>query len=132
MTNEEIVLFEIFRTNNLPINRGIHINFLPSDEFLRELTKEFNIEFASVFTCNTSGYYMYLGTRNSIQIPFQTSNQFEILLKHTHPSGTNKPSIHDINWLKDAEFGGSPQVQSLILPIGKKRITFNKHSNYVR
>jgi hypothetical protein len=128
MTTEEIELFEVFKTNNLPINRGIHIEFLPSDKFLRELTKHFNIESASVFTCNAFGYCIYLGTRNSIRIPIQTSNKFEILLKHTHPSGSNLPSSHDINWLKDAESEGSPQVQSVILPIGKKRITFNKHS----
>ena len=105
---------------------------MPSDDFIRKITEEFGVEFASVFTMGDNNYFIYPGTIDSIQIPLGTYHRFEILIKHSHPSGTAMPSIHDVNWLKDAQDFGSPQKQSVILPIGKKRITFNKNSTFAK
>jgi len=51
-------------------------------------------------------------------------NPKEYLLKHTHPKGTPKPSTTDIRYLRNQQAAGSKQVKSVILPIGKPRVTF--------
>lgn len=137
MTPEEIQieqkrLIQIFRENSLPTNRGIFIEFLPSDEFIRQLTNEFNVEFAAVFTNKVKYNYLYVGTLNSIQIPLITAKNHEILIKHSHPLGTKLPSIHDINWLKAAQAIKSPQKKSVILPHDEDRVTFNINSKYAK
>lgn len=119
-------LFSIFEEYGPPINKGVMLDFLPDDKLLENLSKRFDIEFAVMFTLNKNAYFLYAGNRSSINLPILIEdNNIEILLKHTHPLGTPHPSNADINWLKDAIEIGSPQVQSVILPIGIKRVTFN-------
>lgn len=113
------------------MNRGSIIDFYPSDEFLSELTRKYNLEFASVFTMGINSHYLWVGTRTSIPLPIMSDNNFEILIKHTHPGGTEAPSIHDINWLKDAIKLNSPQVKSLILPLDKNRLSFNINTPFL-
>jgi hypothetical protein len=119
-------LLQTFRNRTPPINYGVSLDFLPSDNLLRDLCSEFKIEFGVVFEIDKNGFYnLYVGTRNSIQIPIVYSNKINILLKHTHPSGSSMPSKGDIIWLKDAQKAGSPQKQSMIIPHGNHRKNFN-------
>ena len=114
----------------IPRNYGIPLNFLPTDILLKTLTIKYSREFAVMFTLNGGkhSYALYIGTINRIDLPI---GETEILIKHTHPRGTPHPSDLDIAWLKFCQNEGSPQKQSVILPIGKKRITFNIHTPYV-
>ena len=130
MTESE--LLDIFRQYSIPTHRGIWVEFMPTDKFITELTLEFGVEFAGIFTMIDNHYFIYPGTSDSINIPIGAAPKFEILLKHSHPSGTAMPSIHDINWLIDAQQDGSPQKKSIILPSGKKRITFNRNSPFLK
>lgn len=125
MLTEENIL-QTFRERTPPSHYGVSVNFLPSDKILRELCAEFKIEFGVVFEIDNKGLYsLYVGTRNSIQIPIIFIDKINILLKHTHPSGSSMPSKGDIIWLEDAQKEGSPQKQSMILPHGNKRKNFN-------
>jgi len=113
-------ILEIFEKNGVP-TRGVPLDFLPSDKLITQLTIRFNIEFAIMFTTGMPEYYIYAGNQNSVNLPIASN---EILLKHTHPRGTPFPSQDDIDWLEIAQSLGSPQIQSVILPIGRIRITF--------
>lgn len=112
-------------------NQGGILPFYPSDEFLIALTNEFNAEMASVFTMGINTHYLYAGTIDSIILPISAGPNFEILIKHTHPKGTPQPSIHDIEWLAMSQDYGSPQVKSIILPIGRTKTTFNRNTPHV-
>jgi proteasome lid subunit RPN8/RPN11 len=114
-------IISIFEDHGLPAS-GVFIDFLPTHDLIRNLTVRFGVEFAVMFTNSTKYYFLYKGTHNSVELPLSKD---EILLNHSHPSGTPHPSIHDITWLKLVQDMGSPQVQSVILPIGKNRTTFN-------
>jgi hypothetical protein len=115
----EYNILTIFEQHGVP-KKGVPLDFLPTDNLLTQLTSRFKIEFAIMFTIG-GFYYIYTGNQNSVNLPIA---QTEILLKHTHPRGTPHPSQDDIDWLLTAQAWGSPQVQSVILPIGKNRITF--------
>jgi hypothetical protein len=123
----EANILSIFETHGLP-SRGIHIDFLPSDNLIRQLTSRFGVEFAVMFTILKNGYGLFVGTNNSASIPIGDD---QILLKHSHPRGTPHPSKADHIWLKTAQQLGSPQIQSIILPIGKNRVTFNINTPYI-
>ncbi len=126
LTPENII--SKFEEHGLP-EYGVPLDFLPNQNLIRQITERFKIEFALMFRINGSGYSIFKGTSNSVELPIDA---FEILLSHTHPNGTTKPSIHDINWLKTAQEEGSPQIQSVILPIGKSRVTFDTNSSYLK
>lgn len=113
-------IISVFENHGVP-TKGTPINFLPSDNLISKLTIRFKIEFAVMFTIGQPYYYIYAGNHNSVNLPI---NSIEILIKHSHPRGTPFPSPDDINWLLAAQSFGSPQIQSVILPIGKDRITF--------
>jgi hypothetical protein len=117
-----------FEEHGLP-NYGMPLDFLPNESLIRQLTERFKIEFAIMFKIGNQNYSFYKGTSNSVELPIDA---LEILLSHTHPNGTTKPSIHDINWLKTVQSVGSPQIQSVILPIGENRVTFNIKSSYLK
>ncbi|WP_417355371.1 hypothetical protein [Flavobacterium sp.] len=132
MTQQEIDLFDRMKLYGGPgRNRGNIIGFYPSDEFLRILTIEYNAEFASVFTMGINTHYLWVGTIDSILLPSAVNGNHEILIKHTHPKGTAQPSCFDIDWLFKAQKEGSPQTKSLILPIGKDRVSFNINTPYL-
>jgi len=132
MTQEETELLQRIEDFGGPgRNQGAILPFYPSDLFLNELTRKYNVEFASVFTMGIDTHYLWTGTRDAIILPIMAGQNFEILIKHTHPRGTEFPSIHDINWLRDAQVNGSPQVKSLILPLDRQRLSFNIHSDYL-
>lgn len=119
ITPENIIT--IFEQHGVPMY-GLILDFYPSHNLVRALTYRFHIEFAVVFSVKNKRYYLYSGTVNSVDLPISSD---EILLNHTHPGGTPKPSIHDINWLKLSQIQGSPQVKSVIIPRASKRITFD-------
>ncbi|WMJ75367.1 hypothetical protein RCC89_19710 [Cytophagaceae bacterium ABcell3] len=119
MLTEQNIL-SLFESHGVP-QKGIPLDFLPSDQLVLKLTLRFKIEFAVMFTIGQFNYYLYSGNQNSVNLPISSN---EILLKHTHPRGTPFPSPDDINWLITAQSFGLPQVQSVILPIGKNRVTF--------
>jgi|ERR1700757_1114631 len=120
-------ILKTFETKGLP-SYGVKLDYLPNDKLIEQLTVRFNVEFAVMFTIEKAGYYLFVGTHNSVSVPV---SEEEILLKHTHPRGTPHPSKADINWLLTVQRLGSPQKQSVILPIGKKRITFNKNTPFI-
>lgn len=132
MTQQEIDLLNRIKSLGGPgRNRGNIIGFYPSDEFLRTLTIEYNAEFASVFTMGIDTHYLWVGTIDSILLPSTVNNNHEILIKHTHPKGTPHPSHFDINWLIKAQEKGSPQIKSMILPIGIDRISFDINTPFL-
>ena len=110
-----------FEEHGIP-EYGLSLDFYPSHNLVRALTYRFHIEFAVMFSIVGDCYYLYRGNQNSVDLPI---NDDEILLNHSHPNGTPRPSIDDINWLRLAQQQGSPQVKSIILPRGSRRITFN-------
>ena len=65
---------------------------------------------------------MYSGTVDSVQVPIAKDI---MLINHTHPSGTARPSGMDIKLLGQYQQVGSPQLSSEIIPIGKNNIRFN-------
>lgn len=133
MTREESELLQRIDDFGGPgRNQGSILSFYPTDEFLIELTRKYNVEIACVFTMGIDTHYLWTGTRDSIILPIATEPNFEILIKHTHPRGTEMPSIHDIIWLREAQNQGSPQIKSLILPINKPRFSFNVNSNFLQ
>jgi len=129
--HERDLLSTIDNLGGLARNQGYNIGFYPSDDFLTILTQKYNVELASVFTMGINEHYLYAGTSNSILIPIASDPNFEILIKHTHPRGTELPSIYDINWLRDSQNEGSPQKKSIILPLGKVRVSFNIDSPFI-
>lgn len=133
MTNQERALLDRIRAAGGPgRNQGNLIGFYPSDDFLRCLTVEFQAEVASIFTMGQNEHYLWIGTIDTIFLPIpKNGSNFEILIKHTHPKGTSAPSKFDIDWLIESQNSGSPQIKSLILPIGKDRISFNKNTPHV-
>lgn len=132
MTEQEIELFDNIKALGGPgRNRGNIIGFYPSDNFLRALTLEYRAEFASVFTMGIDTHYLWVGTIDSIVLPLSANNNHEILIKHTHPKGTPQPSRFDIDWLTSAQDNGSPQVKSMILPIGQDRISFDINTPFL-
>ena len=77
-------------------------------------------------------HYLWVGTIDTILLPIAKQNQnYEILIKHTHPNGTPAPSKFDIDWLIESQNNGSPQVKSVILPIARDRILFNIYTPHV-
>jgi hypothetical protein len=123
----EANILTTFETHGLP-RRGLALDYLPSDFLIRQLTTRFNVEFAVMFTIGQDCYYLFTGTENSATIPITDD---EILLKHSHPRGTPHPSWADIHWLLIVQQMGSPQIQSVILPIGRQRVTFSKDTPYI-
>lgn len=120
-------ILEVFEKHGLPTRRAPCLDFLPTDALLTDLTLKYGREFAIMFTISGGkhNYTLFIGTINRIDLPI---GKTEILIKHTHPLGTPHPSDLDIAWLVTCQKEGSPQKQSVILPIGKKRITFNIHT----
>ena len=132
MNQQEINLLNMIIAFGGPSrNRGNIIGFYPSDEFLIELTSTYNLEIASVFTLGINTHYLWVGTEDSIMVPIITDVNFEILIKHTHPNGTPRPSVYDIKWLEAAQVIGSPQKSSYILPMGQDRVIFNIHTSTI-
>ena len=114
-------IISIFEEHGVP-SYGINLEFLPNHDLIRQLTVRFKIEFAVMFTIIENNFFLFSGTLNYIELPIDKN---ELLLKHSHPLGTPYPSIYDITWLRMAQSVGSPQIQSLILPIGKDKVAFN-------
>ena len=110
-----------FEEHGIP-DYGLNLDFYPSHNLIRALTYRFHIEFAVMFSTVNNCYCLFKGTIDSVELPV---SQTDILLNHSHPGGTPKPSIHDINWLRLAQQQGSPQIKSVIIPKGSRRITFN-------
>ncbi len=110
-----------FERHGIP-SYGLSLEFYPTHNLIRALTYRFHIEFAVIFSITNRSYYLFAGDQNSVDLPISAD---EILLNHTHPGGTPKPSIHDINWLRQSQKQGSPQIKSVIIPRASKRITFD-------
>ena len=113
-----------FEKHGIP-SYGLCLDFYPSHNLIRALTYRFQIEFAVMFSITNRRYYLYSGDHNSVDLPVSDD---EILLNHSHPGGTPHPSINDISWLRAAQKQKSPQVKSIILPRGKRRVTFDIHT----
>ena len=81
MLNPNNILYA-FETHGLP-EYGIPLDFLPTDDLIKQLTSRFNVEFAVMFTIGQNDYGLFIGTSNSTNIPIGDD---EILLKHSHAS----------------------------------------------
>lgn len=108
---------------------GLGLDYLPTDSLLEQLTARFNVEFAVTFRIGHPGYCLFVGKIDMVELPIDPR---EILIKHTHPRGIPHPSIHDINWLSFSQQLGSPQIQSVILPVGNTRFTFRIDTPYLQ
>jgi hypothetical protein len=120
-------IITLFEEHGLP-NYGVFIDFLPSDPLMEDLTRRFKVEFALMFKINGDGYNLFAGEHNNVSLPVGSD---QILIKHTHPRGTPHPSYDDIIWLTVCQDHGSPQLKSIILPIGRNRIVFYKDTPYL-
>lgn len=109
-----------------PMSFGIPLDFKPSHKLIENLTTRFKIEFAVMYNYYNKTHFLYRGKSDSTELPI---DKLELLLKHSHPMGTMYPSVFDIDWLKLAQKNGSPQKQSLILPLGKAKFAFNIYSS---
>ena len=113
--------------NKLPGERGCIIKKRLTDKQMSFLTEEYDVEFAQVYELGSGKngrggtYKIYSGNANSVTIPV---NSRTILINHTHPGGTAKPSNKDLQLLALIKQAGSPQKTSAIIPIGKKTIKF--------
>lgn len=121
-------ILRTFETKGLPKN-SITLNYLPNHDLINQLTGRFGIEFGVIFTIEKPYYELLIGKKSSISVPIGPD---KLLLKHSHPGGTPLPSIYDIIWLKTVQQLGSPQTQSLILPLGGEKRAFNINSPYIK
>jgi hypothetical protein len=124
---------QVVREHGLPGLRGGYLGPKRlTDEKMRALSDEFQVEFAQIYTAGPlknggGGYYtLYSGTINTVEIPLGSGI---FLINHTHPGGTVLPSTWDVDYL-----GGqrvlyqSPQRSSVILPKGKSASKFNENT----
>ncbi|HRF34404.1 MAG TPA: RHS repeat-associated core domain-containing protein [Cyclobacteriaceae bacterium] len=132
LAEDGINIIDAIRNNYLPGSKGAFIGETRlSEEAMRALSNEFGVEFAQVYTMGSGrngggGYYtLYSGTQNSVDIPKKVG---EILINHTHPGGTIKPSTYDVQYLIDIEGLGSPQRSSIILPKDQPAVKFDKNT----
>ena len=112
---------------NLPGEKGYKIKRRLTDKQMEFLTSEYGVEFAQVYKLgygkNGGGgqYYIFSGTVNSVIVP--VGKDF-MLINHTHPCGTARPSNVDIKLMALYAAHGSPQRTSCIIPVGKTTIKF--------
>ena len=115
--------------SKLPGLNGIQVKKRLTDAQMLFLTNEYGVEFAQVYERGPGkggrgGKYMiYSGTENTVDIPV---NRNTILLNHTHPNGSMRPSHKDIKLMVLLKRVGSPQNFSTILPLGKNPVKFTK------
>lgn len=113
--------------SKLPGKKGIVVKKRLSDEQMTYLTNEYGIEFAQVYELGPgkkgSGgvYKIYSGDASHVWIPV---NSKTILINHTHPGGTERPSSDDLRLMEFIEQSGSPQKTSSIIPSGKDIVKF--------
>lgn len=113
--------------SRLPGTVGIRVEKRLTDKQMEFLTNEYGIEFAQVYELGPGkngrggSYKIYSGDINSVVIPV---NNRTILINHTHPSGTARPSKKDLVLMELLKQAGSPQKTSSIVPVGKKSVKF--------
>lgn len=113
--------------SKLPGSKGIQVKKRLTDKQMMFLTNEYGIEFAQVYERgpgkNGRGgkYKIYSGTVDTVHIPVNSNT---ILINHTHPNGSMRPSKKDLKLMAFMKKVGSPQNTSSILPLGKKAVKF--------
>lgn len=113
--------------SHLPGSKGIQIKKRLTDKQMDFLTREYGVEFAQVYELGPGkngrgGHYMiYSGISNRVIIPVTNKT---ILINHTHPKGTARPSPDDLVLLALIKQAGSPQKTSSIIPLGKATVKF--------
>lgn len=113
--------------SRLPGATGIQVKKRLTDKQMTFLTNEYGVEFAQVYERgpgkNGHGgrYIIYSGTVNRVEFPV---NNNTVLINHTHPRGTARPSEADKRLMALIKQVGSPQKTSRIIPIGKKPVKF--------
>lgn len=113
--------------SRLPGSDGIRVKKRLTDKQMTFLTNEYGVEFAQVYERGSGKngrggkYIIYSGTVNSVTIPIKSNT---VLINHTHPGGTARPSGEDLKLMALIKQAGSPQKTSSIIPIGKKPIKF--------
>ena len=115
--------------SKLPGLNGIQVKKRLTDEQMLFLTNEYGIEFAQVYERGPrkggrGGKYMiYSGTVDTVHIPV---NRNTILINHTHPNGSMRPSKRDLKLMALIRQVGSPQNISTILPLGRNPVKFTR------
>ena len=113
--------------SKLPGFRGIQVKKRLTDKQMMFLTKEYGIEFAQVYERgpgkNGRGgkYMIYSGNVDTVTIPVNSNT---ILINHTHPNSSARPSKRDLKLMALIKQLGSPQKTSSILPLGKSAVKF--------
>ena len=111
----------------LPGSAGVAIPSRPMPVQLANLTEKHGVEFAVTYKYgpgpNGGGgqYYLYSGVRGEVEVPISAN---EMLIYHTHPSGTAFASQADMDVLNLLKLVGSPQRSSQIVPVGKDVVRF--------
>ncbi|MGZ3890567.1 MAG: RHS repeat-associated core domain-containing protein, partial [Mucilaginibacter sp.] len=106
-----------------------------SNQQMIDMTNKHGVEFAQTYEFgpgeNGGGgeYYLYSGNKNSVNLPV---NKNTMLINHTHPLSTAKPSVYDVEYLQAAMKAGSPQKSSIIIPANASPpVRFNVKSEYM-
>ncbi|MFD0588482.1 pre-toxin TG domain-containing protein [Paenibacillus sp. GCM10027627] len=115
----------------LPGAQGIVVPKRLTPEEMEFLTKEHGVEFAQIYRTGSgtsSGrggqYELYSGVHNRVNVPI---GKDVMLISHTHPRGTARPSPDDLILMELLELAGSPQKTSQIVPVGKAPVYFDKN-----
>ncbi|MDN4620976.1 pre-toxin TG domain-containing protein [Paenibacillus sp. PsM32] len=114
--------------SRLPGAEGMLVSKRLTPNELRELTEEYQVEFALVYQLgngkngkNGKGgtYKLFSGTINSVIVPTDKSS---MLIYHTHPAGSPFSSKTDRLLLEKLKKNGSPQNSSQIVPLGREDV----------
>jgi hypothetical protein len=111
----------------LPGPAGMKISNRLSESQMLSLTDRYGVEFAQVYRLgegrNGGGgqYILYSGTANQVTVPLDPKN---IVIGHTHPGGSDYPSMADLRLISALSQLGSPQRTSAIYPNGKQTVKF--------
>jgi len=111
--------------SRLPGAEGMLVSKRLTPNELRELTKEYQVEFALVYQLGNgkSGkggtYKLFSGTINSVIVPTDKSS---MLIYHTHSAGSPFSSKTDRLLLEKLKKNGSPQNSSQIVPLGREDV----------
>lgn len=114
----------------LPGSIGMEIPNRLTPKEMDQLTQDYGVEFAQVYLIGPGkngegGYYkLFSGVHNRVNVPLGKNI---ILISHTHPRGTARPSPDDLILMELLEQAGSPQRTSQIVPVGKDPVYFDKN-----
>lgn len=118
----------------LPGSEGIIIPKRLNTEQMIFLTQKYGIEFAQVYVLgkgkNGSGdkYFIYSGDDHSVHFPLSKNI---ILINHTHPRGSAKPSKNNLKLIRYLSQLGSSQHMTEIIQFVRKMLYLNRRKKII-